>query len=451
MQAPDNPTSTQATPAQQATTAQQTTLDRLKLPNGPGGGASNQPPRGAARALGSWLWITLTVMIAAGTVVGIVLWGTRPQPYSQATPEDVLLSIIQLVKQGRAERVTDLVYADSVEYRVTLTRAGSLLRTIQRLGATCNERFPREVGVLRAQLKKDLEGSGSAIINALTSPAPGSANARRLGSPRSAQDRRAMEDVFQDWSMRLVSDPFGWVLASGDRLGVQRVDDDSAVVTFDKQPLLGGLLPIRKVGDRWWLMLPLQLPGVSQFAPQTRNEWKILASFVRVLDSALKELDADVARGRAQRLEDVPRLAGEKAFIPAAIVMVMYGKEMDVRQRRERATAAFRKRWGEFIKARPEDAEQLKALSETVSKAAIEEIDKLVRARAANRATVTLPAFEKLTEAELRIMVENWLRAQGGPLDLEKAVTTEAAQKAGQAIDAAARSGIRARPMPIGG
>jgi hypothetical protein len=445
-------------------TQQQETIERLKLGGagsaargGRWGSLARSSGGGGSGARGAWFWWTLTVLVAGASVAAVVLWASRPKPYSQASPEDVLMSIGELARAGRAERITDLIYADSVEYRVTLTRLGQLLRTVQSLGASSSERFPREVAVLRAQLKRDLAGSGGAIVGALTSPgagAPmgaGSAGGRRFGPPRTEQERREMGDLFQDWTMRLVADPFGWLMESGDRLGVQRVDDESAVVTFDKQPLLGGVLSIRKVEDRWWVVLPLNLPGVSRVAPQTRNEWKILASFVRVLDNALKELEADVRRGRAQRLEDVPRLAGEKAFLPAAIVMVMYGKEMDVRQRRERAVGQFRKRWSEYVKGRPEDAQQVRSLSETVMKAAVEELDKLVRARAADRASVTIPAFDKLSEAELRTLVENWLRAQGGELDLSKQIEAEASQAAGRQIDEKARSGIRTRPMPIGG
>jgi hypothetical protein len=411
-------------------------------PDQPAASAASAAAGAPEREGGSWWWVLATIVVGSAVVGGILFWGLRPRAYSQATPEDLLLSVGAMIKDDRARDITNLFYADSVEYRVTLTRLGDLLATVQKLGATTRERFPREVEVLRQQLRKELEGSQSTLLSVLSSP----------GAARPARGRNqppVNPDQFQDWSMRLLSDPFGWALESGDRLGVVRVDDDTAVVTFDKQPLLGGIFAMRRIDERWWFVLPLQLPGVSQFAPQTRNEWRIMASLVRVVDNSLRDLERDVAAGKASRLEQVPRLAGEKAFIPTAIVMVMYGKEMDVRTRRERALGEFRRAWGRYVDTRTQADEDRAGLTEVVQKAAVEELDALIRARAADRKAPAPPAFDKLGEEELVRVVEQWLSRQGGALKLDGAVTRAQVEGAGRGIEAKATSGIRARPVPL--
>ena len=408
------------------------------------------PAAGApTRSGGRWLWLGATILIA-GLLVGLVLWlGSRPRAYSQASPQDVLLSINAMIKDGNAERIGDLFLADSVEQRATLIRLGSLMGTLQDLGQAAQRRFPKEVAVLREQLKRQAAGHGQSIIDEL---AKGGDNAQAAFTPpKSPTDRSKFQDQFKDASLQLLSDPFGWLQENQSRLGVTEVDDETAVLTFDKQPLLGGIAQMKMSGGRWWLVLPLQLPGVAQFAPQTRNEWSIIASLIRVVDKALQELTDDIDSGKAARLEDVPRLAGEKAFIPAAIVMVMYGKEMDARARRERTVAQFRKRWNKFMDDRADPDDLRKALTETVNKAAIEELDALVRARAADRNTVELPKIAEMQDTDLTNLVEGWLTKRGGPLRLAQPLTVEQINAASAAIDAKAKSGIRTRPTPIAG
>ena len=408
------------------------------------------PAAGApTRSGGRWLWLGATILIA-GLLVGLVLWlGSRPRAYSQASPQDVLLSINAMIKDGNAERIGDLFLADSVEQRATLIRLGSLMGTLQDLGKAAQRRFPKEVAVLREQLKRQAAGHGQSIIDEL---AKGGDNAQAAFTPpKSPTDRSKFQDQFKDASLQLLSDPFGWLQENQARLGVAEVDDETAVLTFDKQPLLGGIAQMKMSGGRWWLILPLQLPGAAQFAPQTRNEWSIIASLIRVVDKALQELTDDIDSGKAARLEDVPRLAGEKAFIPAAIVMVMYGKEMDARARRERTVAQFRKRWNKFMDDRADPDDLRKALTETVNKAAIEELDALVRARAADRNTVELPKIAEMQDTDLINLIEGWLTKRGGPLRLAQPLTVEQINAASAAIDAKAKSGIRTRPTPIAG
>lgn len=388
-------------------------------------------------------------MVVCAGVIGVILFaGLRPRAYSQGSPEDVLLSVGAMIKDGNAERIGDLFLAKTVEERATLIRLGQLMGTLQDLGQAAQRRFPKDVAVIRAQLAAQSAGRGQSIIDVLARGSP-EQSGDALRPPRTPEERQERGDQFQDLTLQLLSDPFGWLQENSGRLGVQRIDDESAVITFDSQPMLGGIAQIRKDGDRWWLILPFQLPGVAQFAPQTRHEWSIIASLIRVIDNALKELTEDIEAGRAATLNDVPRLAGEKGFIPTVIVMGMYAKEMDVRQRRERLMGQFRRRWNQYMDDRAEPADIRRALTETVMKASVEELDKLIRARAADRAGIELPDFPKIQDTELVNLVESWLKARGGTLSLSPSPSLAEIQAASEAIDARAQEGIRSRPTPI--
>jgi hypothetical protein len=410
--------------------------------------AYKETPRvgGAKRAIGAAVWIVATVLVGLGVFAAILI-ATQRKEYSQATPEDVLASAIQMVKDGNTERLSDLIYADNVEYRSTLTRLGHLFGTMQGMGKTMVEAFPKEVNAARDRLKDELEGKSEGIATALMTANPN--GPIRFDQPKTPEERAAREQQFQDFTTRLFADPFGWLETGAARLSVERIADDAAVVKFDKTPVLGGLISIRKYDDRWWFVLPLNLPGVSQYAPQTRNEWAIVASLIKVIDNAMGELRDDVRAGKAPSVKRVSELAGEKAFIPAAVVFVMYAKEMDVRSRRENAMKAFRKRWGEYTKTRTDDPSALRLLTDTAAKSAMEGLDVLIRKRTADKNAVAIPKFEGMPQAELTALVEGWMRDAGAPIRLDAQITEAAAKDLQTKIDAKSKSGIRTKPAPL--
>lgn len=398
------------------------------------------------RAWGTAGWIALTVLLGASVFVAILLV-TQRKEYSQATPEDVLASAIQMVRDGNTDRISDLIYADNVEYRSTLTRLGHLFGTMQGLGKAMAKAFPNEVTAARDQLKSEMEGKSEGIVSALMSANPN--GPIKIERPADAAAARQQEQQFQDFTTRLFADPFGWLDSGAARLSVERTADDAAVVKFDKEPVLGGVFTIRQYDGRWWFVLPLNLPGVNAYTPQTRNEWAIVASLVKVLDNAMADLRDDVAAGKAATVKRVSELAGEKALIPAGIVFIMYGKEMDVRGRRETAMKAFRKRWGEWSQNRLEEPGTVRALSDAVAKSAIEGLDGMIRKRTADKSSVTMPKFDGMPEAELVALVEGWLRDAGAPINLSEPITDKDAREALSKIDAKSKSGIRTKPAPI--
>lgn len=398
------------------------------------------------RAWGTVVWILITVLIGVGVFAGILL-ATQRKEYSQATPEDVLASAIQMVRDGNTDRISDLIYADNVEYRTTLTRLGHLFGTMQGLGKAMAAAFPKEVTAARDRLKSEMEGNGEGIATALMTANPN--GPLKFDRPKNEAETREREQQFQDFVTRLFADPFGWLDAGSARLSVERIADDAAVVKFDKEPLLGGVLTIRQYDGRWWFVLPLNLPGVNQYTPQTRNEWAIVASLIKVADNALGELRDDVNAGKAPTVKRVSELAGEKAFIPAAIVFGMYAKEMDVRRGRENAMKSFRKRWGEWSKGRAEDAATIRLLSEAVAKSAVEGLDILIRKRTADRKSVTMPKFDGMPDAELVALAEGWLLEAGAPIKLGGPIGEKEVKEALAKIDAKSKSGIRTKPAPI--
>lgn len=381
-------------------------------------------------------------------MLGIVLgWGllapaagcSKKETYSQATPEDVVKSAIAMAKNGQASQMSRLFFADSTELRAVLNRLGGLLGSMQSLAEAVQARFPEDLAKLRAEASKsDAADRGAKVLSAFS-------GGRTPGTER---ERR---DLLENTMQALLADPFGWLEANAPRLTAVTIADDTAALMLDGQPIPPVGLTMRRSGDEWFIVLPLNLPVVSQYVPQTEQEWKILASLVKVLDNAVKDLADDVRAGKVKKLENLAEKAGEKAFGPAAMVFVVYGKEMDVRTKREKAVADLRKRLAKWTDERTKAGQDLQVLqraSDLVLKAAVEPLDQAVRKDTAliaseRKSDPQTPKFEKMPSADLEALGAQWLSLRGAKLDLSGEFDAPAVDAAAKAL---ADSKIKAKP-----
>jgi hypothetical protein len=223
--------------------------------------------------------------------------------------------------------------------------------------------------------------------------------------------------------MTIFADPFGWIDANADRLTAVSINDDQAAVLLDGKPVPPIGLLMRYAENRWQIELPLNLPGLSRFLPQTRHEYSILGSLLRVLAAAIDELADDVRAGKVRHTSELAEKAGEKAFGPAAMVFIVYGKEMDVRNRRDRVMSDYRKRQARWMETREAMRTSVgqpawDKFIEAVDRLAVEEMDKLVRLdslRPNREAPKAVPTFADMNDAVFEATMEGWLLAWGGP------------------------------------
>jgi hypothetical protein len=409
--------------------------------------ASSKVATKQSTGLGWWLWTGLVSLVIAFLVFH---FATQKKTYSQASPEDVLASMIQMVKDDNANRISDMIYADTPEMRSALSRLGGLFGSLQNVGEAVNEKFPKDVAALRERVKKEAAAAGGqdGILALLQSARPPTQRPGQAAVPRTAADRRARERQFQDIAARLMANPFEFLEEGANRLSVLKISDDTAVLRLDEQPLLGGILTMREREGRWWLMLPLNLPGVNQFAPQTKSEWAIIASLMKVGENTMNELAKDVRAGKAGTIDGVAQLAGEKAFLPAGIVMVMYGKEMDIRQRRERVMGQFRTAWRKWAGERSEDGMAWKKVEPEIALMITERVDQLARQRLADQKNTTMPAFEGMSALDLAAFVEQTLADAKIRVNLSEPLSMGQAEELAAAITKYRAAGIRVKRKP---
>ncbi|MGD9690375.1 MAG: hypothetical protein AB7K52_13845 [Phycisphaerales bacterium] len=402
--------------------------DRSKVVGGQPGTGAPAAGTGAPGRSSPWPVVVAAVIVLA-TAIGLALVISRAaaktHEYERASADDLIKSAVAMIRNGEASRLVELFHVERVEAKTVLRRVGELLGSMQSLGGAVADRFPDEVARLRDEaVKKAGETNAAGSIAAALQNRPSSAGARRRGPP-SPQDQR----TFEDFAKAVFADPFGWIDANADRLTTEYVSDDRAAVLFDGQPLPPVGLLLKEVEGRWYIDVPTNLPGASQFLPQTRHEYSILGSLIRVLDNVIKELADDVREGKIGRVEQLAEKAGEKAFGPAAMVFIVYGKEMDVRQRRERAMTDYRAAAEQWIAERTQLKSSLgpdwfTRLVEAMDQLAMEELDKLLRVdtgRSRRDPDRVTPVFKGMGVATFEQTLEEWLAGRGASVTLASA------------------------------
>ncbi len=280
----------------------------------------------------------IAALVPVFALAMFVMSGCEDKRYSQATPEDVLASARLMVENGDARRLADLVYADSPQMREFLKGVGRTAQNLADLGRSVQERFPKEVADLRAEAEASARsGQGSSFFGRALGLAAQGRRARR--DPAVAQEARAL---FDKMAMELMADPYAWLTRNQERLratttgmpdGVAAIQWDSNPDTdleTDWKPVFAPLgMTMKQDKGRWYIVLPTNIPGLSRALPRTPEQWEIMSFLLEACDNALVDLRKDIESGRAAHLDDVARMAGEKAFIPVALVLMSYGRATD--------------------------------------------------------------------------------------------------------------------------
>ncbi len=280
---------------------------------------------------------------------------SRKPTYSKETPEAVIESAKAMVVNGDARQLTTLIYADAPEMRTMLDNFGVLLGNLQKLAATIQKTYPKEIAKLKKQAEE--EGQVSGLL-------AGMFKRSRSGGFSISPETMENRDGFEHFLRALLADPYSWLESSADSLSVRWVSEDVYAIWFDDKPVLPpfGLVMARdSEGDGdWGVVLPLKLPGVSRIVPRDEASFEVFNAVIAVFNNTLVDLRKDIESGKVPDLDGVSERAGERTFMPMMMAFYAYSKVMDEANEREKQAKK---------KAREERKKRREALKKENSKA----------------------------------------------------------------------------------
>lgn len=368
------------------------------------------------RGLGWWRHAAAgaVVVLALCLVVGC----GRKRTYSQATPEDVVKSAVEMVKANDAGQLPNLVYAESEEMRGLMNRVGVLFQHLQELSQAASKRWPEEFAQMQADALKSATEKTPGLLSMMA----------QGGGRRSGGGAGQNPDQIRDMFNAVLADPYGWIDRNASRLSAIKTTDDLGAVLVDGEPAIPVIgLPLRMEGDKWYVALPTNMPPISSVWPRTKQQWAILGSFIQVLDNTVVSLTEAVESGQVGSMKQLLDRFQEKAMFPAMIAFGAYGKELDVRGRVDRRQKQFQTRlraWTETRKEKMADAGTVSSkVMQAIQSLAPAEIEKVVRANKPS-------GYDKLTDGEFEELLGAWLRGGGLSLRLDGELSGDAVDKA---------------------
>jgi hypothetical protein len=353
-------------------------------------------------------------------MAALLLAACDPPPRtSQSTPEAALDSAVELVESGHAEKLTDLVYADTPRLRALLDSLGVLLGHMGDLAEAVQQHCPEEVERLKAAADERVQaGSIESLFAGFG-----------IGGDKGGDAGRVLA--------RIYADPYGWLRRGADRISFVTLTDDTAMIHFDDHPALSVLgISMKLEKGKWYLQLPTNLVG--KYMPRTEEQWRILESVIQVFDGTARDLTSKVRGGDIRSLSQLGDTAEERLLIPAAIAFGAYAKEIDVREHAEKAMRRYRgarqawEEWRAAAPGQPKSPEVSGVLRRIMDRVALVHLEHA--ARTENRID-----FESMTPQRFQSVMAEWLAFHHVPVNIAEAL-------AGADLDAALRAWDEANP-----
>lgn len=220
------------------------------------------------------------------------------------TPEATLDTAMRLVEEGRIERLPSLIHLDArpITYADGVTEASAIedvrgklsdmLGQLARVSSKLKERFPG-----------DFESEGQAV--------------RRI----------AQGGDFGARVSEIILDPFAFLREQRDRLAAEDLGDGTAALSLDDEPVAGGFVSMVETDDGWRFTVPIELARASEFWPESRHEWAVIASMMLAIENSLDEFEGQIDAGDFRDLdhagERVGRLLGESVVVQSVIYATM--------------------------------------------------------------------------------------------------------------------------------
>ena len=238
-------------------------------------------------------------------MAGALLAGGCSDPvYDTSTPQSTVDAMQQMLEDERPDLLPTLLYIEprEISFDDGVTEASAIEDVRTKLSDMLAQLW-RVARKLQAKFPDEVVDEGTRTVVGFT------------------------DDGFGDWFGSVLADPFAVIEEQRERLVVEDMYDGTAAVLIDDEPAFGGFLSMIETGDGWRIALPVQYAQSSEFWPQTRYEWSVIASMMLAIENSLsdfeREIDRDGFRSLAHASERAGRLLGESVVVQSVIYGMM--------------------------------------------------------------------------------------------------------------------------------
>ena len=247
---------------------------------------------------------TTKLIFATGVGAVLGLAGCSDPQYDTSTPQALVDSMYQMIVDDRPDMLPGLIYIEprDIVFDDGVTEASAigevrerlsgLMAQLWRVTKKINTRFPDQV-------MEEIEFGGIFA-----------------GMPRAGT-----------FIATMMSDPFGSLQEQRDRIVVEDLYDGTAIILLDDEPVLAGELSLIETPDGWMISLPIEAAQGSEYWPNTREEWSVIASMILSVENALTDFETELDEGGFKTLarasERAGRLIGESVIIQSIIYASM--------------------------------------------------------------------------------------------------------------------------------
>ena len=252
---------------------------------------------------------TMTIIRSIQAILPVLvsfslLSGCADPDYDTSTPQAAMDSMQAMVEDGRPDLLPTLLYLEPRDIRFDdgVTEESAIEEVRGKLSDMLAQLW-RVTLKLRDEFPDDVDGEFEEVRI-------------RFGG-----------DGFGDWFGRILADPFGVLREQKERVVVEDMYDGTAAVLVDDEPLFGGLVSMIETGDGWQIAIPVQYAQTSEYWPQTRYEWSVIASMLLAVENSLTDFEREIDRGGFRNLahasERAGRLLGESVVVQSVIYAMM--------------------------------------------------------------------------------------------------------------------------------
>lgn len=230
--------------------------------------------------------------------------GDKPT-YDTSTPEAMLASLQKAIEEGHPEIIPqlidlparDITFADGVTEASAIGevkgKAGDMLAQLWRITEKLRARYPDEFG-----------DEAQVAVGKMDEFVPIAA--------------------YGKYTAKFLADPFGFITEQREKLTAEDMGDGTAALLYDGEPILEGAVALTETDDGWKFQLPIDTVRGSEYFPDTREEWSVLASLMLSAENAMIDFEDELDAGKFKTMRAASERVGQTVGASVIVQSIVY-------------------------------------------------------------------------------------------------------------------------------